>query len=162
MSDAFMSVDYYDSVLAKMGEKATKEFYRLFLIPSMFHCRGGIGCDTVDWLTPIVDWVEKGKAPDQLPGSQVEGGVTKRTRPHCPYPQVAKYKGAGSIDAAENFTCVGPDKAGKKYKENDLQNSAELIIGLKVSLREPRLTRHKLVNLGSLRDTNDNGFLRYT
>ena len=114
MSDAFMSVDYYDSALAKMGEKATKEFYRLFLIPGMFHCRGGIGCDTVDWLTAIVDWMEKGKAPDQLPGSQVEGGMTKRTRPHCPYPQVAKYKGAGSIDAAENFTCVGPDKAGKK------------------------------------------------
>jgi feruloyl esterase len=111
---AFMSADYYESVLAKMGEKATKEFYRLFLIPGMFHCRGGVGCDTVDWLTAIVDWVEKGKAPGSLLGAHVEGSVTRRTRPLCSYPQVARYKGTGSIDAAENFICVKPDNAEKK------------------------------------------------
>jgi Tannase and feruloyl esterase len=108
---AFMSVDYYDSVLAKMGEKATKEFYRLFLIPGMFHCRGGVGCDTVDWLTAIVDWVEKGKAPARLLGAQMEGTLTKRTRPLCPYPQVARYKGTGSVDDAGNFNCVQPSTA---------------------------------------------------
>ena len=114
MLTAFMSVDYYDSVLAKMGEKAVKDFYRFYLIPGMFHCRGGVGCDTVDWLTAIVDWVEKGKAPEQLLGAQVVDGTTKRTRPHCPYPQVARYKGTGSVDAAENFSCIGPDKAAKR------------------------------------------------
>ena len=80
----------------------------------MFHCRGGVGCDTVDWLTAVVDWVEKGKAPEYLLGAHVEGGVTKRTRPLCPYPQVARYKGAGSIEVAESFICVGPDNAKKK------------------------------------------------
>jgi Tannase and feruloyl esterase len=110
MLTAFMSVDYYDSVLAKMGEKAVKDFYRFYLIPGMFHCRGGVGCDTVDWLTAMVDWVEKGKAAEDLLGAHVESGVTKRTRPLCPYPQVARYKGKGSIEIAENFICVQPEK----------------------------------------------------
>ena len=108
MLTAFMSVDYYESALRTMGEKETKEFYRLFLIPGMFHCSGGVGCGTVDWLTPMVDWVEKGTAPDKLIGAHVEEGVTKRTRPLCPYPEVARYKGAGSIDDAGNFNCVAP------------------------------------------------------
>ena len=60
MLTAFMSVDYYESALRTMGDKETKEFYRLFLIPGMFHCSGGVGCGTVDWLTPMVDWVEEG------------------------------------------------------------------------------------------------------
>src|SRR5262245_16919373 len=114
MLTAFMSVDYYESALARMGEKETKNFYRFYLVPGMFHCSGGVGCSAVDWLTAMVDWVEKGKAPEHLLGAQVEGGATKRTRPLCPYPQVARYKGAGSIEAAENFICVQPDNAEKK------------------------------------------------
>ena len=86
LATALMSIDYYESVLRKMGAKETAEFYRLFLIPGMFHCRGGVGCDTVDWLTPIVDWVEKGAAPAKLIGARVTDGETKRTRPLCPYP----------------------------------------------------------------------------
>ena len=103
-----MSVDYYESVVEKMGRKQTSEFYRLFMIPGMFHCGGGVGCGTVDWVTPIVDWVEKGTAPERLIGSRVEEGKTLRTRPLCPYPEVAVYKGAGSIDDAGNFTCSAP------------------------------------------------------
>jgi len=102
---ALMSIDYYESVLQRMGRKETPEFYRLFLIPGMFHCRGGVGCNTVDWITPIVDWVEKGIAPDRLIGARVLNGETTRTRPLCAYPATAKYNGAGNIDAAENFTC---------------------------------------------------------
>ena len=89
-----------------MGGKETREFYKLYMVPGMFHCSGGVGCGTVDWLTPVVDWVEKGAAPETLIGSRMDGGETKRTRPICPYPQVAKYKGTGSIDDAANFTCV--------------------------------------------------------
>jgi feruloyl esterase len=108
MLTAFMSVDYYESALRTMGEKETKEFYRLFLVPGMFHCSGGVGCGTVDWLTPMVAWVEKGTAPEKLIGARVEQGETKRTRPLCPYPEVARYKGTGSIDEAGNFGCVAP------------------------------------------------------
>ena len=110
---AYMSVNYYDSVLAKMGEKTVNDFYRFYLIPGMFHCAGGVGCNTVDWLTAIVDWVEKGKAPASLLGAQMEGSVTKRTRPICPYPQVARYKGTGSINEAGNFNCVQPSTASR-------------------------------------------------
>ena len=101
-----MSIAYYDSVVEKMGAKETRDFYKLYMVPGMFHCGGGVGCSTVDWLTPMVDWMEKGVAPETLIGSRIDGGETKRTRPICPYPQVAKYKGTGSIDEAANFTCA--------------------------------------------------------
>jgi feruloyl esterase len=89
-----------------MGEKETKDFYRFFPVPGMFHCGGGPGCGNVDWLSAAVNWVEKGIAPSMLVGAHIENGKTTRTRPICAYPTVAKYKGSGSIDAAENFTCV--------------------------------------------------------
>jgi hypothetical protein len=107
---AYMSIDYYESVLRTMGDKQTNEFYRLFLIPGMFHCGGGVGCGSADWFTAIVDWVEKGTAPEKVIGAHVDGGEMKRTRPLCPYPQVARYKGSGSIDAAENFVCAAAGK----------------------------------------------------
>jgi hypothetical protein len=73
--------------------------------PDMFHCGGGIGCSTFDKLGPVVQWVEKGIAPDSIIGSRIVNGKPDRTRPLCPYPQTAKYKGTGSIDDAANFVC---------------------------------------------------------
>jgi feruloyl esterase len=79
------------------------------MIPNMAHCGGGDGPNSFDKLDVISDWVEKGKAPDQIVGSQLNAdGTVKRTRPLCPYPQVEKYKGTGSVDDAANFTCVKP------------------------------------------------------
>jgi Tannase and feruloyl esterase len=103
---ARMSVGYYEAAMKTMGEKETKDFYRFFPVPGMFHCGGGPGCGNADWLTAAVNWVEKGQAPDMIVGAHIEGGKTTRTRPLCPYPEQAKYKGSGSIDAAESFTCV--------------------------------------------------------
>ena len=99
-----MSVDYYESVLKKMG-KSTAQFYKLYMIPGMFHCRGGIGCDEADWFSPLVEWVEKGTAPNVINGARLQQGTAVLTRPHCPYPQVAKYKGSGDTSKTENFTC---------------------------------------------------------
>ena len=99
------SVQYYESVLKTMGDAGTKEFYRLFMVPGMFHCAGGPGCGNVDWLTPLVDWVEKGTAPARLVGSHVENNQTQRTRPLCMYPGAAEYRGSGSIDSADSFAC---------------------------------------------------------
>ena len=59
----------------------------------------------------LVDWVEEGSAPDRLIGARVVQGEVVRTRPLCPYPQVARYKGTGSIDDAANFECVAPGAA---------------------------------------------------
>jgi feruloyl esterase len=100
----FMSVNYYESVLNSMGVDKTMDFYRLYMVPGMFHCGGGAGCDNVDWFTPLVSWVEDGIAPEGLIGSHIEGIKVVRTRPLYPYPAVAVYTGSGSIDDAATFT----------------------------------------------------------
>jgi hypothetical protein len=102
-----MGVEYYENVVEKMGG-ATPDFFRLFMAPGMFHCGGGIGPNVFDVATPLVKWAETGAAPDQITASRVVDGKVVRTRPLCAYPQVARYKGSGSIDEAANFSCVRP------------------------------------------------------
>jgi feruloyl esterase len=102
-----MGVEYYEQVSERMGA-ATGGFFRLFMVPGMFHCGGGVGADTFDKLGLLASWVEHGTAPDAIPASQVVGGKVVRTRPLCAYPEVARYKGSGSIDDAANFACVKP------------------------------------------------------
>jgi feruloyl esterase len=118
------TVNYYESVVSKMGQKNTADFVRLYMVPGMQHCIGGPGPDSFGGLTPgapadpqhsmsvaVERWVEKGVAPEQIiatkykiDGNLASGAVL--TRPLCPYPQVAKYRGAGSTDEAANFVCV--------------------------------------------------------
>ena len=105
--NAMMGVEYYEKVLAKMGA-VTSDYFRLFMVPGMFHCGGGPGCGTVDWFATLVEWVENRKAPESIVGARMVDGKAVRTRPLCPYPQVARYKGSGSIDDAANFTCGKP------------------------------------------------------
>ena len=93
-----MGVTYYEGVVAKNGRN-TSDFARLFMMPGVAHCGGGVGPDRHDAVTAVIDWVEKGKAPDTLLASKVANGA---------YPQVARYKGQGSIDDAANFSCVAP------------------------------------------------------
>ena len=101
------SVDYYNQALATMGrEKANA--VKLFMVPGMGHCGGGDGPNEFDMLTALDQWRDQGKAPAQIPASQSAEGSVIRTRPLCPYPQIAKYKGSGSIDKAENFSCSAP------------------------------------------------------
>ncbi len=97
---------YYQSVTKEMGGAAKIDgSYRLFMIPGMAHCGGGNGVSTFDMMAALEQWVEAGKAPDQIPAARVRNGKTERTRPLCPYPQLATYKGSGSLDEATNFTC---------------------------------------------------------
>jgi Tannase and feruloyl esterase len=99
-----MSVGYYESVTKTMGP-ATADFYRMFMVPGMAHCGGGAGTSTFDAFTPLVQWVERGAAPATIPASRVVNGTVVRSRPLCPYPQTAIYKGSGSTDDAANFSC---------------------------------------------------------
>lgn len=100
------SVNYYKSVLETMGGKAkVNGSYRLFMVPGMGHCGGGDGTSTFDMVSALDQWVEQGKAPDQIVASKVVSGAVVRTRPLCPYPQIATYKGSGSTDDAANFSC---------------------------------------------------------
>jgi hypothetical protein len=105
------SYKYYDAVLNTVGEGATKEFYKLYMIPGMGHCGGGVGAfnsttDLTAMFDAVVDWVEQGTAPGAFTGHGKDNKGADRTRPLCPYPQVARYTGTGSIDEAANFTCV--------------------------------------------------------
>jgi feruloyl esterase len=102
-----MGVDYYERAVVRNG-RDTPAFFRLFMVPGMGHCGGGIGTDRFDAMTALIDWVEKGKAPDSMRAARVVDNREVRSRPLCAYPQVARYSGRGSIDEAANFSCVVP------------------------------------------------------
>lgn len=115
-SDPVFSVDdtvrWYDQLRAANNGDAS-DFARLFTIPGMTHCSGGPATDKFDMLTAIVNWVENGTPPDAVIASARAGNADAaawptRTRPLCPYPQQARYKGTGSIDNAAHFTCEAP------------------------------------------------------
>lgn len=100
------TISYFDKVKVRQGSQAAIDsFARLFLVPGMGHCGGGTGTSTVDWLSAIDNWADKGVAPQTLAASRLAGGVVNRTRPLCPYPQEAVYTGTGSVDDAANFSC---------------------------------------------------------
>lgn len=105
-----ISWKYYDAVLSTIGEAETKEFYKLYMIPGAGHCGGGIGCfdnqsDLSVMFEALVEWVENDVEPKAVTGHRMVGDEVVRTRPLCPYPEVAVYSGSGSIDDGANFAC---------------------------------------------------------
>jgi hypothetical protein len=127
------TINYFQSVVAKMGQREAGSFVRLYMVPGLQHCFGGPGPDSFGaTLTPDVSdaqhdmtmalerWVEQGIAPDQIIASKRRGTAKSpavRTRPLCPYPQVARYKGSGSTDDAANFVCTAEKPAGNDGKK---------------------------------------------
>ena len=127
---ALNTVNYYESVVAKMGPESVHGFVRLYMIPGMQHCEAGAGPDYVGqpgYSQPIgtavedpvhniqlalEQWAEKSVAPTEIIATQYAGEgsrVTVRmTRPVCPYPQVATWTGRGRTDDAANFVCKWP------------------------------------------------------
>lgn len=103
------TIKYYNSVADTMGGASrVSNNIRLFMEPGMGHCGGGEGPNVFDKVNALEQWVEQKKAPETIVASHSTGGKVDRTRPLCPYPQVAKYKGNGSIDDAANFACALP------------------------------------------------------
>jgi len=102
-----MGVEYYEQVSERMGP-STSNFFPLFMVPGMFHCDGGVGVSAFDAMTPFVRWIEKAVVPERIIGSRIIEDKTIRTRPLCPYPQVARYTGTRSIDDAAHFVCRQP------------------------------------------------------
>jgi feruloyl esterase len=107
------SINYYESVVRAQGGEAhglasTQTFYRLFMVPGMWHCAGGPGATTFDMLEPLNEWVEKGTAPERVIASRQANGKVERTRPLCPYPMEAQWKGTGNTDEEANFACALP------------------------------------------------------
>jgi feruloyl esterase len=123
---ALNTVNYYDSVVAKMGQSDVDSFVRLYMVPGMQHCDDGPGATSFGQVGQLVaddpqrsvdgaleQWVEKGSAPATIIARKYDGDDRqhpKMTRPLCTYPQSAKYKGSGDSNDAANFTC----ETGKK------------------------------------------------
>lgn len=131
---AARSIEYYDQVVSLMngGENEkdvlylkdfdqTQEFYRLFMAPGG---TGSNGPGTFDALPYLERWVEQGIPPTSILASHVTNGIVDRTRPLCPYPAFAIYKGSGSTDEAENFECYKPLQVLNYFSEDDLEQEA--------------------------------------
>jgi Tannase and feruloyl esterase len=121
------SPQYYEELVkANGGLEQTQGFYRLFMVPGLNHCSGGIGASNFggvgqqippvrdaahDLQTALENWVERGTAPTQFIGTkfadnQAATRAVQYTRPVCLYPTVARYKGTGDPNDAANFACV--------------------------------------------------------
>ncbi len=101
------SIQYYNAVQDAMGP-GQDDWMRLFMMPGVGHCRGGVGPDQAHFLGALERWVESGVAPDRIRAAKVEDGQVRMTRPLCSYPEVARYTGVGSTNDAGNFTCEAP------------------------------------------------------
>lgn len=118
---ALNTINYYNSVLAKMGKEPADSFVRLYMVPGVQHCAGGPGADSFGAVgnlkfddpshsmdAALVQWVENGTGPGTIIASKYAGHDWQHavmTRPLCVYPQFAKYKGSGDTNDAANFTC---------------------------------------------------------
>jgi len=123
---ALNTINYYNDVASKMGARETEAFARLYMVPGMQHCGGGPGTDSFGQFgagtkdaqhnveLAVEAWVEKGIAPKAIVAIKIEEGDAaknvKMSRPLCPYPQIAKYKGKGDTNDAGNFVCVADSK----------------------------------------------------
>lgn len=104
------SIDYYDRVVKEMGgQRRTQDFARLFMAPGVGHCAGGPGHQPQRAFDAVVNWVERGIAPDTLPASRTVQGSTE-TRPLCPYPAVARWDGKGPASEAASYSCAAPKR----------------------------------------------------
>jgi feruloyl esterase len=115
------TIDYYTSLAAANGGEARlRNAVKLYMVPGMYHCRGGPGVDQFggsgqpsapgdpsrDILWSLIDWVEKARAPGAITGARVKDGAPVFTRTLCPFPEIARYDGIGDRSKASSFRCV--------------------------------------------------------
>jgi tannase/feruloyl esterase len=99
------TINYYSAVQQRVGGPSD-DWMRLFFLPGVGHCGGGVGPDRADFITALEQWRESGKVPNEIVAARTRNGQTDMTRPLCPYPQIAKWTGTGSTDEAKNFVCA--------------------------------------------------------
>jgi hypothetical protein len=115
----YNTIQYFESVQSKMGAGSVQQFARLYMVPGMSHCLGGPGPNSFDMLDALDNWVSHGGAPGAIIASKFKNdyaqflnlptGAALRTRPLCPFPQVAHWDGRGSTDVAASFQCAVPN-----------------------------------------------------
>ncbi len=99
------TVEIYKEALKSMGNKKQDDWFKLYMEPGMAHCGGGNGPNQFNKMGVIERWRESGEAPQAILAERVTGTTVDMTRPLCPYPQVAVYKGVGSTNDAASFSC---------------------------------------------------------
>jgi feruloyl esterase len=102
------TIEYYQKVEKATGAAANSDL-RFYLLPGVYHCRGGPGADQFDSLAAIDAWVDQGKAPETLLATRADH---KLSRPLCRYPALPHYKGGGDPRSAESFECRAPGDGG--------------------------------------------------
>jgi feruloyl esterase len=106
------SLDYYSQVAHRLGGiAAIRDWFRLFMVPGMFHCRGGDAPNMFDFMPGIEAWVEQGAKPDGVIATQRAGDAVVRTRPLFAYPEAATYDGKGDVNQAANWQPASPKTA---------------------------------------------------
>ena len=130
VSDPIFSIDdtkkWYRGV-DRHSDGDASDFARLYPVPGMGHCSGGPATDQADFISPLVAWVEQSRKPGSITatarGAGNVGGVNaevpagwaaNRTRPLCPYPSVARYKGHGDLEVAGSFSCQ-PSRRNREH-----------------------------------------------
>ena len=92
------------------GDPGAEDYARLYMLPGVLHCGGGPGPDRVDWLGAIQGWVEKDETPERLLAQKFDqNGSPVLSRPVCPYPERAVYRGEGDTTTEASFVCALPD-----------------------------------------------------
>jgi feruloyl esterase len=100
------SVHYVESIRRALGSRATDTFLRFYLAPGVGHCGGSDGPQPVALFESLMEWVEHGPPPMRVRSENWDqAGIVTRTRPLCPYPEYARYRGRGSLDDAASFRC---------------------------------------------------------
>jgi len=107
------TIAYFNAVLKATNESRRGNAIELYLQPGVNHCWGGDGPDIFDAVGALDQWTRSGRAPARITAMHMSASGVDRTRPLCPYPQVATYVGSGSIDQAENFRCMADAGAPK-------------------------------------------------
>lgn len=125
------TIDFYGRIRVAPGQRRD-QFARLYMVPGMHHCRGGTGTDRFgasedrtatadphsDLLAALVSWVERNNPPGPIEARRLDSkGAVDRSRPICPFPEQATYRGAGSIDEAESFVCASTQSLNSKSRD---------------------------------------------
>lgn len=102
------SIQWFNNL--KSADASARDYARLYTIPGQNHCSGGPSTSQFDLLNVLVDWVENDKAPEHIVAYASPASTLKdvESRPLCPYPQYARYDGAGDPKVASSFKCVAP------------------------------------------------------
>jgi feruloyl esterase len=106
----FNTIEFFDQVVSRHGESVAGSSIQLYMVPGMNHCQGGPGTDFFDKRAAIDEWVKTGTAPARIIAARSTSGKIDRTRPLCPYGQVAQWNGTGGIDDAASFACAAGER----------------------------------------------------